>query len=157
MCVESVCGVCAESVWDVRFVFWCCGVLWCVVCVLSVCGAAWHAEKPSVCRFKTSPCVRSKRFRVYRQNARMCSSWQQQGDKGHKQLTSNSDSNTVRSPNVSVQKSRAFQPLSFPYQTLDIHAGRDIRTPQHRSRKIEQFPQGQGNVHKTWALRQAAR
>ena len=26
-----------------------------------------------VCRFKTSPCVGSKRFRVYRQNARMCS------------------------------------------------------------------------------------
>ena len=36
-----------------------CGV-WCLV---SVCGAAWHAEKP--------PCVGSKRFRVYWQNARM--------------------------------------------------------------------------------------
>ena len=33
-------------------------------------------------------------------------SWQQQGDQGHKQLTSNSDSNLVRSPNVSVHKSR---------------------------------------------------
>ena len=87
-------------------------------------------------------------------------------DKGHKQLTSNSDSNTVRSPNVSVQKSRAFQPLCFPHQTLDIHAGCDTttmdpeptrRTPQRRSRTIEQFPRGQGNGHKTWALRQAAR
>ena len=28
-------------------------------------------ERPSVCRFKTPPCVRSKRFRVYWQNARM--------------------------------------------------------------------------------------
>ena len=27
---------------------------------------------PPVCRFKTSPCVGSKRLRVYRQNARMC-------------------------------------------------------------------------------------
>ena len=34
-------------------------------------------------------------------------SWQQQGDKGHKQLTSKSDSKTVCSPIVSVQKSRA--------------------------------------------------
>ena len=32
---------------------WCCGVVWC--------GAAWHAENPSVCRFKTPPCVRSRR------------------------------------------------------------------------------------------------
>ena len=48
---------------------WC--VVWCVFCVLSVCGAAWHAEKPSVCRFKTSPCVRSKRHRVCRQHAHM--------------------------------------------------------------------------------------
>ena len=73
MCVESECGVCAESVCvcDVRFVFcvlWCivvcvslCVVMvlvlvrnvWCVVSVvcgvLSVCGSAWHAEPP-VCR-----------------------------------------------------------------------------------------------------------
>ena len=28
-------------------------------------------EKHSVCRIQTPPCVRSKRFRVYRQNARM--------------------------------------------------------------------------------------
>ena len=32
----------------------------CVVCV--VCGSAWHVE---------NPCVRSKRLRMYRQNARM--------------------------------------------------------------------------------------
>ena len=82
MCVESVCGVCAESVWDARFVFWCYGVLlcvvWCVLCVVCVvcgvccvvcgvvCGAAWHAEKPPCASSKTSPCVGSKRFRVYR-------------------------------------------------------------------------------------------
>ena len=58
---------------DVRFVFWCCGVLCCVVkcgvgagvggqCV--VCGVCvvcvWRGlarGKPSVCRFKTPPCV----------------------------------------------------------------------------------------------------
>ena len=29
------------------------------------------AENPSVCRFKTPPCVRSGRLRMYRENARM--------------------------------------------------------------------------------------
>ena len=41
---------------------------WCVVCV-----ARLGTRKNPVCRFKTSPCVGSKRFRVCRQNARMCS------------------------------------------------------------------------------------
>ena len=62
----------------------CCGV-WCVCCVcavwcvvsgvsvVSVCGAAWHAENHPCVGSKTSPCVRSKRFSVYRQHARMCS------------------------------------------------------------------------------------
>ena len=105
VCVESECGVCAESVWDVRL---CCGVVvccavsscvvlvlvlvrhvcvcavwclwcvcaWCVLCVrCGVCGVCvWRGlarGKPPVCRFKTSPCVGSKSFRVYRQNARM--------------------------------------------------------------------------------------
>ena len=36
--------------------------MWCVCCL---CGTDWHAEK--------KPCVGSKRFRVYRQNACMCS------------------------------------------------------------------------------------
>ena len=66
-------------------VLWCavlCCYVWVLVPVLvrgvccvrcDVCGAAWRAEKNHVCRFKTSPCVGSKRFRVYRQNARMCS------------------------------------------------------------------------------------
>ena len=36
-----------------------------------VCGAAWHAENPPVCRSKTSPCVGSKRLCVYQQNVRM--------------------------------------------------------------------------------------
>ena len=39
-----------------------------VVCVV-VCGVA-HREK--VCRFKTPPCVRSKRLRVYQHHAHMC-------------------------------------------------------------------------------------
>ena len=101
VCVGVCVLVCAVvyvlrvCVWDVRFVFWCCGVLCCVVmcgvgagdgvqCVVcgvsgvcawrvlcvrcgvcGVCGAAWHAEN--------HPCVGSKRLRVYRQNARMCS------------------------------------------------------------------------------------
>ena len=38
-------------------------VVWCCVCVV-VCGAAWHAEKTSVCRFKTSPCVPAPRAYV---------------------------------------------------------------------------------------------
>ena len=81
--VCAVVYVLRVCVLDVRFVFWCCVVLCCVVmcgvgagvgvCVWCVCGAAWHAEKHAVCRFKTSPCVGSKRLRVYRQNARMCS------------------------------------------------------------------------------------
>ena len=76
---------------DVRLVFWCCGVLccvvmcgigggvgvqcvvcgvygvcaWCCVVVVSVCSAAWHAKKKT--------CVGLKRLRVYQQNARMCS------------------------------------------------------------------------------------
>ena len=61
-----------------------CGV-WCVVCcvlcvvvlsvLLVVCGVVlccfvWcglACRKPSVCRFKTPPCVRSRRLRVYRE------------------------------------------------------------------------------------------
>ena len=36
VCVERECGVCVSlCLWDVRFVFWCCGVLCCVV----LCGA----------------------------------------------------------------------------------------------------------------------
>ena len=41
-----MCGVC---------VFVVCGGVWCVV---------WHAEKTSVCRFKTSPCVPAPRAHV---------------------------------------------------------------------------------------------
>ena len=36
----------------------CCGVVFSVVFVW--CGAAWHAENPSVGRFKTPPCVPGK-------------------------------------------------------------------------------------------------
>ena len=36
VCVLKWLCVCVESVWDVRFVFWCCGVLLCVLCVLCV-------------------------------------------------------------------------------------------------------------------------
>ena len=98
--VESVCGVCAESVWDVRFVccVLCCIVVcvcvcryvlcwcwcWCamrgvcVVCVVCVC--VWYVVwcvrglargKPPACRLKTFLYVGSKRIRVFRQNARM--------------------------------------------------------------------------------------
>ena len=67
-CVVSVCGVvCLCCV--VCVVVLCCVVL-CCVCV--VCGAAWHAEKTSVCRFKTSPCVRSQRPRVNAGTTRTC-------------------------------------------------------------------------------------
>ena len=67
VCVEMVVRVCWECVWCVRmcgmcvlcFGVWC---VWCVVCVgvcvgvvsvVSVGGAAWHAENP-VCRFKNA-------------------------------------------------------------------------------------------------------
>ena len=62
LCVVLVLCVCTCGV-VVRVVWWC-------VCV--VCGEAWHAGKSPVCRFKTPPCVRSGRLRVYRQKARMC-------------------------------------------------------------------------------------
>ena len=57
----------------VRFVFWCCCVLLCVCGVCGVCGvcvARLGTRGKTVRRFKTSPCVGSKRLRVYRQNAR---------------------------------------------------------------------------------------
>ena len=46
-------------------------MLWCgvVLCGVVRCGAP--CGKPSVCRFKTPPCVRSRRLRVYPENARM--------------------------------------------------------------------------------------
>ena len=46
-----------------------CGV-WCVV-VCVACVARLVTRKTPVCRFKTPPCVRSKRLRVYWHNARM--------------------------------------------------------------------------------------
>ena len=72
--VLRVCVGCAFCV----LVFWCCGVLccvvcvWCVVCVCVVWRGLARGKAP-VCRFKKSPCVGSKGLRVYRQNARMCS------------------------------------------------------------------------------------
>ena len=75
--------------WCVRFVFlvlWCgvlCHYVWCwcwcwcamcdVWCLWCVC-CVWRGlarGKPPVCRFQTAPCVGSKRFCVYWQNARM--------------------------------------------------------------------------------------
>ena len=74
-CVGAVCGVVWCRGLCVRDVLCACCV--CVgVCVLvCVCGGVcvvvvWHAENP-VCALKTSPCVRSKRSRVYRQHAHM--------------------------------------------------------------------------------------
>ena len=73
VCAESVCGMCVScfgvavcSVWCVVSVV--CGVCG-VCCVLSVCGAAWHAEKQlrvkvqnaSVCTSKTRACVQHAR------------------------------------------------------------------------------------------------
>ena len=66
----------------VRLVSWCVGCecrAWvqcvalcaCVVCVLCVCVGVCGTLKTSVCAFNTSPCVRSKRSRVYRQHAHM--------------------------------------------------------------------------------------
>ena len=83
VCVESECGVCAQSVCvGCAFcVLVCCAVSLCVVCVRGFCClcAVWVVcvwcvlarGKPLVCRFQTPPCVRSKRFRVYRQNDRV--------------------------------------------------------------------------------------
>ena len=88
MCVECVCGVCAESVWDVRFVFWYCGVLccvvmcgvsagvgvqcvcavWCVVSVVSVRGVCLSVCVP----VRFDPCCTGKRSRVYFENAPVC-------------------------------------------------------------------------------------
>ena len=62
---------CVLLLWCVRcvVVLWCSVgvVLWCFVW----CGAAWHAENSSVCRFETPLFVRSRRLRVYPVNARM--------------------------------------------------------------------------------------
>ena len=85
VCACVCCGVCVLCVHVVLCVVvscWCMHVVLCVrvcvvVCVCVVCscgvGEAWHAENPPVCTFKTPPCVRSGRLRVYRQQARM--SW----------------------------------------------------------------------------------
>ena len=45
-------------------VAWCCVVVVWLLCCVVWCGV-WHAEiKPSVCRFKTSPCVPAPRAHV---------------------------------------------------------------------------------------------
>ena len=63
---EGGVGVCVGGVVVVVVCVWGRGgereeVLWCVV----VCGTAWHAEKTSVCRFETSPCVPAPRAHVF--------------------------------------------------------------------------------------------
>ena len=58
--VSVCCGVCVCLRCVVCVVCRVCGVYVCVV----VCGAAWHAEKTSVCRFKTSPCEPAPRAHV---------------------------------------------------------------------------------------------
>ena len=47
VCVESECGVCAESVWDVSFV--CCAVSLCVVLVLVLVRNVWCGCLVCVC------------------------------------------------------------------------------------------------------------
>ena len=71
-CVWRVCNVCVLvlmlvcavvyvlRVWDVRFVFRCCGVYVVLSCVVVLCGLP--CGNLSVCRFKTPPCVRSRRL-----------------------------------------------------------------------------------------------
>ena len=51
----------------------CVSVLVCVVCGLVWCGVVWCGVVWCLvwCAFNTSPCVRSKRSRVYRQHAHM--------------------------------------------------------------------------------------
>ena len=81
VCAESVCGMCV-------FVFWCSGVLCCVVmcgcwcwCWCAMCGVwclwcLWRAlarGKPPCEGSKRLHVQVQKRFCVYRQNARMCS------------------------------------------------------------------------------------
>ena len=70
MCVDMV-----VRLWCVRcvVVVVCVHVVLCVMLV--VCGVVWcglACGNLFVCRFKTPPCVRSSRLRVYRENARMC-------------------------------------------------------------------------------------
>ena len=64
MCVHVVCGVVCVV---------CVHVVLCVVCTCGVvCVVNLGTRKTSpVCTFKTPPCVRSGRLRVYRQQARM--------------------------------------------------------------------------------------
>ena len=50
VCCGVVCVLCCV------LLLCCCCVVLCCVCGV-VCGAAWHAEKTFVCRFKTPPCV----------------------------------------------------------------------------------------------------
>ena len=48
----------------------CCVCVVCMRCgVCCVCGAAWHAENPRVCGFKTTPCVPAKRAHVFNMRA----------------------------------------------------------------------------------------
>ena len=74
VCVLVLVLVCAMvyvlrvCVWDVRFVFWCCGVyvvLWC-------CVFCWWCGVVRLGMRKTSPCVDSKRLRVCVQDASVC-------------------------------------------------------------------------------------
>ena len=58
-----VCGVCVVScgLCAVCCACWC-GCCCCVWCVVVFGCVVWHAEKTSVCRFKTSPCVPAPRL-----------------------------------------------------------------------------------------------
>ena len=67
VCACVLISLCACDVCCIVFVW--CGV---VLLFFVWCGAAWHAESPSVCRFKTPPCMCSRRLRVYREKARTC-------------------------------------------------------------------------------------
>ena len=58
--------------WRCVYMLWCGVVLWCCFVWCGVVRLGMR-KNPSVCRFKTPPCVRSRRLRVYPGNARACS------------------------------------------------------------------------------------
>ena len=73
-CVRVVCVLCVRVGVCVSVCVWCvCRCVCVCVCVSCVCRCLlWCGTlKTSVCAFNTSPCVRSKCPRVYRQHAHM--------------------------------------------------------------------------------------
>ena len=70
VCVVCACWVCV-CVWRVGVLLLLLCVVWCVWLCVVWCLLWCGTLKTSVCAFNTSPCVRSKCPRVYRQHAHM--------------------------------------------------------------------------------------